>query len=270
MIRPIWLIASGVLIEAIRRKEIYVLVLTATLLIGAVLTVDFFDIEGLSKFYREIALKVMSYTTALAVIVLAARQLPREFEKRTIYPLLARPISRFQFLLGKLFGVMLSAMFCFALFMAIYLLGSWYLSHGTTQAYIGEETTALKMAMLFLQYVYLQILMLLILATMSFWLSMFLNFDAAVAIGAILFIFASLFMSALSYLYDYTSAIGQWLLVGLTFGIPQLSLFDLSDKAVHAWDPLPWQPVAGLTVYALVFSAIFFGLAMLLFRRRAI
>ena len=103
-LRPIVLIAKSVLIEAVRRKEIYVIVLAASLLIGAVMTVDFFDIQGLTKFYREIALKIMGVATALTVIVLAARQLPREFENRTIYPLMARPISRMTFISGNLAG----------------------------------------------------------------------------------------------------------------------------------------------------------------------
>ena len=59
--RAVGLIARSVLIEAVRRREIYVVVLLATLLIGALMSVDFFGLDGLTKFYREIALKVMSY-----------------------------------------------------------------------------------------------------------------------------------------------------------------------------------------------------------------
>ncbi|HEY8240633.1 MAG TPA: hypothetical protein VIH35_04260, partial [Kiritimatiellia bacterium] len=96
----IWLISKTVLIEAVRRKEIYVVVLAASLMIGLVMTLDFFSLEGLVKFYREVALSVTSVATALTVLVLATRQLPREFEHRTIYPLLAKPISRLSFLAG--------------------------------------------------------------------------------------------------------------------------------------------------------------------------
>ena len=63
--RAVWLIARTVLIEAIRRREIYAIVALSMLLIGAVMTVDFFQIEGLTKFYRDVALKIMSVATAL-------------------------------------------------------------------------------------------------------------------------------------------------------------------------------------------------------------
>ncbi|MCA9426932.1 MAG: ABC transporter permease, partial [Candidatus Omnitrophica bacterium] len=105
--RSIWLIAKSVLIEAVRRKEIYVIVLMAVGVILMTGTVKFFGYEGMNKFYRDVSLKIMNITAALTVVVLAARQLPREFEKRTIYPLLAKPVGRSTFLAGKFLGVVL-------------------------------------------------------------------------------------------------------------------------------------------------------------------
>ena len=69
--RPVWLIARSVLIEAVRRKEIYVIVLLALMVIGGVMSVNFFGMEGLTKFYREVALEVMSIACALMVVVLS-------------------------------------------------------------------------------------------------------------------------------------------------------------------------------------------------------
>lgn len=257
--KSVWLIARSVLTEAIRRKEIYAIILASMLLIGAVMTVDFFQLQGLTKFYREIALKVMSFATALTVIVLAARQLPREFETRTIYPLLAKPISRLSFLAGKLLGVMLAASFCFALFMAIYVCGALYLGNRIPIA-------------LFAQYIYLQMLMMLILAALSFWLSMVAHLDAAITIGFIFYAASSVLTTAISFLYDYVSAVGKVALVVLNFIVPQLTLFDLSSKAVHAetWGPIGLTPMVVLTAYGLFFAAVYFALALLTFRRRAL
>jgi ABC-type transport system involved in multi-copper enzyme maturation permease subunit len=251
------LIARSVLIEAVRRREIYVIVLVSVLLIGSVMTIDFFQLEGLTKFYREVALKVMSFATALTVIVLAARQLPREFETRTIYPLLAKPVGRLTFLCGKLLGVMLAAAFCFGLFMAVYLAGALYLG--------GRIPWAL-----FAQYIYLQMLLMLILATLSFWLSMVVNLDAAITMGFLFYGASALLTTAVSILYDYVGLAGKVLLVLVNFVVPQLSLFDLSAKAVHAeaWPPVGWTPMLVLTAYGLFFAGLYFLLAMITFRRR--
>lgn len=253
----IYWIAKSVLIEAVRRKEIYAIVLISVLIIGAVMSVDFFNLEGIEKFYREIALQVMSTATALTVIVLSARQLPREFETRTIYPLLAKPVSRFQFLFGKLLGVMLAAIFCFAIFMTIYILGVIYLK--------GEVPVGL-----FVQYLWLQIMMLLVISTMSFWLSLKLNLDAAITISSLLYVTASVISTLTTMIYDSIGPIQQWVIKLIIYVLPQLSLFDLSEKTIHAdqWGPVSAKTLTMVTGYGLVYTVIFFSLALLSFRRR--
>ena len=257
--RAMGLIAKGVLVESTRRRELYVIVLMACLLIGFVMTLDFFGLEGLTKFHREVALKVMGVSTALAVIVLAARQLPREIENRTIYPLLARPISRLDFLLGKLLGVLLAGMFCFGLFMAVYVGGALRL---------GVEVPW----GLFLQHIYLQLILILVIASLSFLLSMLLNLDAAIAIGVIFLLVSSTYSSILVYLYEFAGGIGQRCLLALNYAIPQIVLFDLSEKAVHAdvWAPLPLHVLAALSGYGLAFVGLYLALTVLLFRRKAL
>lgn len=117
------LVACGVWLEAIRRKEIYVIVAVSCLFILGLSQLRFFGLVDLSKFYREVALKIMGTATALTVIVLGSRQLPREFDSRTIYPLLARPIHRITYLFGKQLGVMSAGAFCLGLFLILYVLG---------------------------------------------------------------------------------------------------------------------------------------------------
>lgn len=255
--RQIWLIARGVLLEAIRRKEVYAVVLISVLLIGGIMTVNFFNLEGISKFYREIALKIMSVATAITTVVLASRQLPREFENRTIYPLLAKPVSRWKFLAGKLFGVLMAATFCLGLFMIVFVGGSAYLGAAVPWG-------------LTLQFVYLQMMMMLILAGMSFWLSLVLNLDAAITIGLLFYATSAVITSATTFLYEWVSGIGRLTLLALTYILPQLTLFDLSAKTVHseAWSPLKLGTMMQLTAYGLVFVALYTGLAYIAFRRR--
>jgi Cu-processing system permease protein len=250
-------IARTVLLEAVRRREVYVVVVAATALIGSLFFLRFFDLDGVAKFYREVALKVMSASTAVAAIVLAARQLPREFEQRTIYPLLARPVSRTTFLLGKLTGVLAGSAFCFALFMVIFAAGTLLL--GAKLPWV-----------LFLQFIYLQLWMIAVVCALSFWLSLRLSLDAAITIGILLYVFGATFMSLTTGLYDQAGPAAQTVIRVLTWVIPQLALFDLTEKAVHAefWTPLGWGTLLQLTVYGAFYAALFTGLALLQFRRK--
>jgi len=255
--RATLLIARSVLIEAVRRKEIYAIVLLSVLLIGAVGTTRFFELEGIGKFFREIALKVMSVATSLTVIVLAARQLPREFETRTIYPLLAKPISRGEFLLGKLLGVMGAGLFCFGIFMIIFVLGSWSL--GTPIHWP-----------IFLQYLYVQTLGMLVLATLAFLLSLLTNLDAAITIATLFFMLGSILLNAITFLHSGADKATIIILKILLYGLPQMTLFDLSGKVVHqeAWGAIDSATILSLTLYAFTFAAIYFAISLALFRRR--
>lgn len=257
--RSVFLISRTVLLEAIRRKEIYAIVLVSLLLVGAVMTVDFFKVEGLTKFYREVALKVMSVATSAAVIILAARQLPREFENRTIYPLLAKPIGRQSFIAGKLFGVVLAALFCQALFLIIFVLGSYYIKSNMAWP-------------LLLQHLYLQTLQMLLLATFAFWLSLLLNLDAAITLSLILYATSSIITIASTFLYPFASEIGQNALLVFNYIVPQLTLFDLSEKVIHAetWKPLSLSIMMQLTLYGTIFITAFWTLAWIQFRRKAL
>ncbi len=270
-LRNIWLVTWTLMLEAWRRREIYAIVIVTTLMIVGLRMVHFFEIDGLGKFYREMGLKVMNFTTALTVILLAARQLPREFSNRTIYPLLAKPVGRMAFLAGKYFGVLLAGYFCYALFMLIFIIGS-----VTLDAPYNET--------LFVQAIYLQCLSFAILAAMVFMFSMVLNIDAAITLSTILFVASQVLMNLMREAYDtLESAMLKGFLLLLHFIIPQLTLFDASAKVVHSvsviqhgqdrveqlvWGPLPWGTVGTLTVYALVYVVVFLSIAYVLFRRK--
>lgn len=253
------IIAKSVLVEAVRRKEIYVIILLCCALIGVLMTLDFFGLDGLVKFYRQVALQLMGVSTAVAVVLLATRQLPREFEFRTIYPLMARPVGRFTFLLGKGLGVCAAAAFCFGLFMILYVAG--ILSLG------GDLGWGL-----FLQHLYLQMLLMMILTAMCFMLSLMLSYDAALVIGLLLYSASGIISSTSIFLFDLTTDLGRLLLLALNYLLPQLVLFDLSEKIIHSelWGPVSLAAMVALTAYALAFTSVFTAISCRLFRRRPI
>jgi ABC-type transport system involved in multi-copper enzyme maturation permease subunit len=257
MLRPLALVAKTVLIEALRRKEIYAIVLVACGLILVAGTLQFFDLGDTIRIYRELSLKVMNVATALTMIVLAARQLPREFQNRTVYPLLAKPVGRFPFLVGKFIGVVSAGLFCYLLFMGLFLLGT---------VWMGEPVSW----GLFLQSVFLQMLGLTVVAAMAYMLSLLLNLDAAITVATLVFILASAYTSILSTLYDLVGQVGKVVLLALNFLIPHLTLFDLSAKVVHqqVWSAISMKAMVLLTCYGLAFTMAYLALTYVLFRRK--
>jgi ABC-type transport system involved in multi-copper enzyme maturation permease subunit len=256
-LRRLWLVAKTIFTEALRRKEIYVIVLLTVGLLLAASCVRFFNLQEVHKFYYEISLKVMSVATALTVIVLAARQLPREFERRTIYTLLAKPVARWEFILGKYLGVVAAGGFCLLLFMGIFAAGQ-----------LGGAA-AFPVA-IFLQYVYLQGLLVAVLAALAFLLSMLISLDAAVVLTALIYLLGQVLTNALTDLYESLGAAGRAVLLVLNYTVPQPPMFDLSAKVVHEWPPLAAGTLGLATLYALMFIVPYLGLSALLFRRKAL
>jgi ABC-type Na+ efflux pump permease subunit len=56
---------------------------------------------------KDISLGAISIFTSLLAIVATARLLPQDIEDRTVYTILAKPVPRFEYLAGKLLGVLL-------------------------------------------------------------------------------------------------------------------------------------------------------------------
>ena len=56
---------------------------------------------------KDVSLGAMSIFTSLLAIVATARLIPQDIEDRTVYTILAKPVPRFEYVLGKLAGVLL-------------------------------------------------------------------------------------------------------------------------------------------------------------------
>ncbi len=255
MIRRVGLIAGTIFTEALRRREIYVIALVTIALLLAASSLRFFQLESLHKFYYEFALKTMSVAAAVTTVVLAGRQLPREFERRTIYTLLARPLSRWEFLLGKYLGVLGAGLFCLGLFLTVFLAGT----------VVTGVTPGLA---IFAQFVYLQALALAMLAALAFMLSLLMGFDAAITSALLLYMLGAVLTNAMVLLYDYVGGAGQLMLAALNWLVPQPALLDLSAKVIHGWEPLSAGTLAQATFYALMFVVPYLMISYLLLRRR--
>src|ERR1041385_3032720 len=111
-----------VLKEMVRRKDFYVLFVITALITLVMGSVNIFHDESIAGYLKELALLLIWICSLVIAISTAARQLFAEKENRTIFPLLAKPVSRAQLLLGKFFGCWLAcgmALFVFYLFLGL-------------------------------------------------------------------------------------------------------------------------------------------------------
>jgi len=119
-------IAENTLLELVRLKVFYFLLLFALLIIGCSAFVMNLTFHEQFQMLKDVALGSMSIFTWLLAVLSTAMLLPKDIEDRTLYSILAKPVPRFEYLLGKLLGVLLlllvatvlmSAMFAAALYL---------------------------------------------------------------------------------------------------------------------------------------------------------
>jgi ABC-type transport system involved in cytochrome c biogenesis permease component len=100
-------ITLNTLTELTRQKVFYVLLIFALLLIASSMVMAHLAFQQEFQILKDVSLGAMSLFTSLLAIVATARLIPQDIEDRTIYTILAKPVPRFEYVLGKLAGVLL-------------------------------------------------------------------------------------------------------------------------------------------------------------------
>ncbi|MHB9132485.1 MAG: ABC transporter permease [Armatimonadota bacterium] len=105
-VRTIFLIAGNTITGVLRGVVLNVLlVLAALLIVGATATTSSSYQEGeMRRLLVDSGLAVITVLGAMITILTGFTMIPKEVESRTIYPVLAKPTSRWQFVIGKFLG----------------------------------------------------------------------------------------------------------------------------------------------------------------------
>ena len=253
----VFCLAGLVIRELYRRKDFYVLfVLTAviTLLVGSA---NFFHEDRIVRYVKDLALWLIWCSSVVIAVVTAARQIPAEREHRTIFPLLAKPVSRGQFVTGKFLGCWLA---CGAALVVFY---------GFLAVVVGAREGHLPWAQL-AQTMWMQWWMLGIIVGFALLGSVWFSAPSANATICFTAILAILALGGhLHRLATYQPApLGQ-VLAGLYFLIPHLEWFyAVRERVVFDQAPLAWGDCLVAAGYAAAYAGLLVFATWLGFRRR--
>ncbi len=115
-------VARNTFLEAIRDRILYGFLFFAICLILFSLVLGQLSIDEGARAVIDIGLAGISFFSVLMSIFLGITLLHKEIEKRTLYTVLARPISRSAYLIGKFFGLLGTLLVQIALMTAVWLL----------------------------------------------------------------------------------------------------------------------------------------------------
>jgi ABC-type transport system involved in multi-copper enzyme maturation permease subunit len=249
-------LTRATLVETVRRKDLYVVWILALFGLGAGSALSMIGVRGIETFLRDITLTVVNFLSLAICIWLAARQMPEEMVRRTLFPLLARPVRRFDVLLGKFLAV-------------------WLLSCGALLVLAAIAWGALTMfhagiGPIFWQYLYLRMLSFGPVAALTMALSLVLSPAATVVLSGLLVMFGTLFARILAEAIRHAPGLVAMPLKVLYFLLPHLDLFDLSQRTAYNYPPIQAWVLGALLLYAAGYAIVFLGLGELRFRRMAV
>lgn len=104
----IWIIARMSLLENSRKQVFHVLCLLMLAVIGSSTLLTIFT-EGVQiKILKDLCMTCILFGGSALAIALGATGIPNDVESRTIHPLIARPLTRTQYVIGKYFGTLIT------------------------------------------------------------------------------------------------------------------------------------------------------------------
>ncbi|MFO1499062.1 MAG: ABC transporter permease subunit [Verrucomicrobiota bacterium] len=242
--------------ELYRRKDVYVLFVLTAVLTLLLASMSFFNDASAARYIKELCLALIWLSTLVVGIMTAARQLPAEREQRTICPLLAKPVTRGQVIVGKFLGCWLSTGVALVVF------------YGFFMVVAGTREHAWPLSS-YLQAIWLHWAMLGMVIALTMVGSV--TFSAPSSNTTIVLIVALAILGIGRHLNKVAVGLPEpasSIVYFLYFCIPHLEFFDLRDFIIHDWGATSWAACTLAVVYALSYMGLFLTAAWFIFRRK--
>lgn len=239
--------------EAIRDRILYLLLFFAAVCIIFSRLLVLLTVGDRAKIITDVGLASLSVFGTLMAILIGTGLVYKEIDKRTIYTLLSKPIQRYQFLLGKYLGLLLTLFIMLALMTVIFIV--LFLLH----KYPIEGS--IFIAILFI----------------------FVELCLITAVAMLFSCFSTPILSTLFSLSFYLIGHVSWGLETLINKMPQggiktlariiyillpdLENFNFKTEVVHHL-PIPPKIFFYSSLYGILYTVFILALAMMVFRRR--
>jgi len=237
--------------EALRQKLAVNLLLFALLLIAASITLSQLTFGEQYRIISDLALTSAQVFGLLIATFLGAGLVAGDVQRRTLYPIVAKPVSRWEYLLGRYLGLLLT--------LTLNLLVMAAATVAVLAVYTRGTTFFAKTPLL----------------------SAFIGIEAQLAVvAALAILFSSLTNSTLAAIFTLALAVAgnfsrevfvfyknQGLVRAVAYVIPNLAALDYKVQVVYQ-DPLPLERLAWPLAYSALYVGCVLALAAAAFARR--
>jgi ABC-type transport system involved in multi-copper enzyme maturation permease subunit len=246
-------IALNTFRETVRDKILYTLLVFAFAMIGAAAILVRLSVHAEMRIVQDLGLAALSLIGVLMAVFVGITLVYKEVDRRTIYTIIAKPIHRSQFILGKYLGLLATLLVNLAamtagLLLLVYALGGYW-------------------AWLLVPAVWLIYVELAVVTALAVFFSAFSTPVLSATFTLSLFLIGRLSGDLVAFFANAPSAAVRGLAQGLYYLLPNLRTFDLMGHVVLGQAPDPrW--LAGATTYGMLYTVFVLAATMLIFQRR--
>lgn len=236
-------IASGTWKNVLRMKVVYFLILCALVLVASSINYDVLSMGLQKELMIDVSL-VLNSIAAMLVVISLTFEIPKELREGVASTLLSKPLGRFQYLIGKMFGCIVTG----AVICALIAVGSFFIFNMS----FGE-----RIGVTMFQTHLLVILALIPMSALGVLFAVLLPEVIApiITVVVVWFAFSTKFLAGIPVLYG-----------GI---LPDLDLFNFRANAVYQVQ-IPWMYVLLVTLWGICYAAFALSLASIVFERKDI
>ena len=248
-------IAFNTFREAVRDRVLYNLVFFALLLVAMAPLLGQISIGVQRVLLVNLSLTAISIFGTVISIFVGISLVSKEIEKRTLYPVLSRPVGRGEFIVGKYLGLagtllVNTAAMALGFYLALFLM---------TQEFTRGDANIL----IAIYFILLQFFVVIGLALL------FSSFSTPLlsALFALSMFVAGTFAGDLRAFAQMTHGPQKWLAILTSYVIPNLASLNVITRVSHD-QFIPARLVAYNTLYSVLYAAVTICGALLIFSRR--
>ncbi len=254
-IRHIIRIASITFEENYRKKFLYILLFLSGIIVISSYFFDPFEIGRQFPVIADVSLTALSTLGVIMTFGLFLTAIPNEIEKKTIYPLMSKPINRSDYLWGKYLGNMLM------IFINLFVLGTllFFLLRRMNEAF-AFGTLINSVILTFIECGILGAIIVLF----SPWMS----YPVNLVLSLLFYLTGNLSSGYIQYLAaDPRTAFSAGLVLLLKMFLPSFEFLQIKNSIVHSYIVDP-NYIRGAVIYGVIYIFIIMLLADLLFQRK--
>ncbi|MGB3655725.1 MAG: ABC transporter permease [Rivularia sp. (in: cyanobacteria)] len=255
-VNRIFAIANNGFREVVRDRILYIIGFYAVILAVAVSLLPQLAAATEDKMFLDLGLAVMSVLSLIVAVFVGTGLINKEIEKRTILMLIAKPVSRNEFIVGKYLGLSAVLALLVAAMSVIYLI---FLQLNN----ISYSATSIIINAIFL------ILQLSLIGAVAITWGVFTGSLLATALTFAVYLMGNITQDLLKLARISENPGLEKITQGLYLLIPDLSRLDFKNEAVYGLSALPDSTTLFVNAgYSLVYTAMLLAIAAFIFSQR--